>query len=1124
MKSVLKASTALAGLLAVMVPSQSLSAQDDDGSATLEEISVTGSYIRRKSQTDTASPIQVVGSEELRQAGVNTISDLTSQLTINAGAQNNPDAFTQNVSTGTSNINLRGLGVASTLVLLNGKRTVTSGAQTDGGVSFVDTASLIPPIAIGQVEILKDGAGPLYGSDAVAGVVNFKTRSDFEGFETTAEIRHITDSDQRDITIGALFGHQGERLNMMAAFNYMDRNNLSQRDRDLRSPEALAQQISISTQTGYPGTFLLPSAPIGNLTDTLAFLTLYDQVAPQFQNPLTQLGIPGFDTFANPTPGLPLPPELTALGITTNSAPAFFPFPAGVPDGMGGFLPGAVFTGSVAPDANAGQGLINIPAATAFALGLGDGTNAIAIGADGIADALQGTVYETVLGNPALLQGFAAGAGLPAGFPLAFDPAASPGNVAGAALPIFSDPSCGAVAAQFEDVIPLEQTFTNPLDGTTTQVGACGYDFNNQFDLVPAQERLQWYGEASYLLGDTTEAYVNFGYARNRALRGNSNFPITAPVPIAANNPFNTFRSDVLWLGRSAGGNFTTDPLNPNPSEHNSDTWRLEGGLKGDIGESGWYYDVSYIRAENDFELRASDGIRDRLFLALQGLGGPNCSGNTPGQNGCEFFNPFGTGLIADASERAPLLNADLTPILDGNGAPLTVGVRNSNELVDWLQGVVAIDIESTITVIDAVVTGDLFELPAGTVGAAFGFQYRDERLSYDYDGITNASNFLFVQGADDFNNSRDTFAFFGEVLVPVTEDLELSAALRFEDYGESIGSTVDPKFSILWNASETISLRGTYSQSFRAPSVFQQFGNQTSLAAVRDPRTGGQPFIAIRTTGQQDLNPETADTITAGITWQPNDNLTVDFGFFHIDFTNVIVQQNAELLAIDGLIAGNTAIVGTPAEAALDSQIQVIVDGNTGQLLSVRNRYENAAFIETNGFDFSVVNVWDTDFGAFNLGVSGTYINNYKLPGIDGSVINGAGVRNRLNFADPVPEFRANVQFGWAYEDHAAQFFMRHVGSFTDDDNSVYGVLPNGAPDFNNLIREVEVAAFTTFDFNYRFDMSELIGVSNAAVTIGALNIFNQRPPAVIGDGGFETRTHDPRGRVIYGGLSFGF
>ena len=93
------------------------------------------------------------------------------------GSQNNPDAFTQNFTTGTSNVNLRGLGVSSTLVLINGRRQTQSAVATDRGENFVDTSSLPPMIAFERIEVLKDGATALYGSEAVAGVVNFITRS-----------------------------------------------------------------------------------------------------------------------------------------------------------------------------------------------------------------------------------------------------------------------------------------------------------------------------------------------------------------------------------------------------------------------------------------------------------------------------------------------------------------------------------------------------------------------------------------------------------------------------------------------------------------------------------------------------------------------------------------------------------------------------------------------------------------------------------------------------------------------------------------------------------------------------------------------------------------------------------
>ena len=97
----------------------------------IDEIVVTGTYIRRQSQFDSPSPLLSVTREDFAAYGANKVSDFIDDLTINMGSQNNPDAFTQNFSTGTSNINLRGLGVSSTLVMINGRRQTQSAAAPD---------------------------------------------------------------------------------------------------------------------------------------------------------------------------------------------------------------------------------------------------------------------------------------------------------------------------------------------------------------------------------------------------------------------------------------------------------------------------------------------------------------------------------------------------------------------------------------------------------------------------------------------------------------------------------------------------------------------------------------------------------------------------------------------------------------------------------------------------------------------------------------------------------------------------------------------------------------------------------------------------------------------------------
>ena len=152
MRKTLAVKASAIALAAAIAAPHTAHAQSDD------VIVVTGSFIKKKNQADLPSPLATIGSGDIEDIGAQNIADITQTLTINTGAQNNPDAFTQNATTGTSNINLRGLGVGSTLVLLNGKRQVLSGSPTNDGINFVDTSSLVPLIAIDRVVILKDGA------------------------------------------------------------------------------------------------------------------------------------------------------------------------------------------------------------------------------------------------------------------------------------------------------------------------------------------------------------------------------------------------------------------------------------------------------------------------------------------------------------------------------------------------------------------------------------------------------------------------------------------------------------------------------------------------------------------------------------------------------------------------------------------------------------------------------------------------------------------------------------------------------------------------------------------------------------------------------------------------------
>ena len=218
----------------------------DEQDVVIEEVLITGSYLK-SSPKDGASPIVVVDRDNIDQMGAMSISDITRNISANSGSENVPDSFTSGATQGTSNVNLRGLGLGSTLILVNGRRNTLAAATANDGASFVDT-SMIPAIAVERVEVLKEGAASVYGSDAVAGVVNYITRENFVGTEIGTQYQSTTSDSQEDTQLSFLHGWANDNTNVVFAAQYMDRSSLSSADR----PELTDRAIS-----GLGNSFLL---------------------------------------------------------------------------------------------------------------------------------------------------------------------------------------------------------------------------------------------------------------------------------------------------------------------------------------------------------------------------------------------------------------------------------------------------------------------------------------------------------------------------------------------------------------------------------------------------------------------------------------------------------------------------------------------------------------------------------------------------------------------------------------------------------------------------------------------------------------------------------------------------
>ncbi len=847
----------------------------------VELIMVTGSFVRRSENFESPSPLAVLDAGDIDSIGAKSIADITQTLTINTGAENTPDAFTQNATAGTSNINLRGLGVASTLILLNNKRQVVNAQNNNGGVNFVDTSSLVPMIAIDRMEVVKDGASALYGSDAVAGVVNFITKTDYEGAQVSLDYQDGAHGDNKEYNLQGLWGAVGDDSSILAAISYTNRSPLFTRDRRISRP------VDDASSLGNPGSYFIGATP-----------------------------------FIDPT---------------------------------------------------------------------------------GCAE------YG---GLPTLL--------------------APPGTVPG-------------------------------LD-----VGLCRFDFGNGFSFVPDESRVTTYVKATKQLTENIEWTTEITSARNRAERGGSpSFPILTFPTVPANHPNNVFGQDVSYFGREVGNDANGNALPGDPANTESDTFRFMTMVQGELEDGFW--EVSYTAARNDFLFTGNDTLAQEFQNALRGFGGQGCDpiAGVAGEGACEYFNPFATQFTSSP---------------------------NSQNVIDSFTGRQSIDSESNLEVAEAFLSTELFEMDGGVAGIAVGVQYRYQDLFQDHDSQSNQDKFAFVIGNPDIGGEQDVVAVFGELALPVSDDIDIQIALRYEDYGGSIGDTIDPKLAVSWRATDDFSLRASVSTSFRAPSIFQRDGGGTGLNQVSDPITGGTFFAAVRSSGNEDLVPEESTAFNVGFSFEPVDDLSIEVDYWSFDFTNLITQESFQ------------AILN--AEPQNPDRVVRVGDPLNGPIIRINTTYVNANSLETSGLDLVANYKIDTDMGTFTPNLSATYILAYDLVDPQAGQIDGVGSRNYNNIGTSTPELKANFGLNWTHENYSANIFARHIDSYTDDQND---------------LREIE--SHLTWDAQLNIDLGGILETDAAYIlTFGGVNLTDQDPPQVYTNGGFDSKVHDPRGRQVYARLAIEF
>lgn len=431
-------------------------------------------------------------------------------------------------------------------------------------------------------------------------------------------------------------------------------------------------------------------------------------------------------------------------------------------------------------------------------------------------------------------------------------------------------------------------------------------------------------------------------------------------------------------------------------------------------------------------------------------------------------------------------------PFADGSATPASVLAAFTFEQ--------HFDSDSELTSFSAKADGVVFALPAGDMRAALGVETRRERFDIERSLIRSsgiATSPLLRPG------ERITDAAFVEILAPLTDGLALSASARHET-SDTFDATT-PKIGLTWELTSDLTVRGTWGLSFKAPQFQQTLGSSAGTLAVATPAqdplaTDGSTGVLILGGSNPDLEPEEAESWTAGFSYQPRQapGFVIDATYFDIDFANRIGQPGNILAAFRDPTGLETVFFRNPtieqinaAAASVDSlsgalplsDVEVIFDSRLSNLASLRVR----------GVDLSASYAFDNAFGDWTLTASASGLLQYDRMTAPGS----PPVDVLSTIFNPV-DWRARVGLGWRGKAFSANLAAIYVDSYED----------------NLSATPREIDAWLTYDARLGWSFDD----NRAAISLSVQNLFDEDPPFAnnpIGYG-FDSTNASPVGRFI--------
>jgi len=593
--------------------------------------------------------------------------------------------------------------------------------------------------------------------------------------------------------------------------------------------------------------------------------------------------------------------------------------------------------------------------------------------------------------------------------------------------------------------------------------GLCRYNPLVEQEIQPQIERLNLFTRGTLQLTDTLTAYGEFGFfntktnangttgANNDGGVYNPNDPtnpliVHGPMVMPGTHPDNPLGVDSQFLYRP-------NELGGRDQSTDNKVYRLVAGLQGSNWGWDWDTGVSYIKSE----LKNTNTGFIRWDVMQDAITNGTYSVLNPGSND-------------------PALMAAISPALTNKPT-------------------------SSIKSIDFKASRELMQLEGGSLGLALGAEMRWEDAETPPVPFTQTAEIVGL-GYSAFKADRRVNALFGEIVAPVTKWLELSGALRYDDYSD-FGGTTNPKLGFKLTPIDSLAFRGTYAEAFRAPGPAE---------------TGGSSFgfttYGILSQGSPNIKPETAKSYTLGMIVEPATNFSATLDYWKVDRKNEIVQADP------AAIIGNNPVTGGPTDlqpvpgAQPNSFLYYDADGN---LASVTGFYRNAARTKTDGVDLELrYRASLGEAGRLTSQLNWSHTNKYERIDPDGNKFSYEGTHGPLvqSAGGGSPKDRATMSVTWDRGAWAITGGLNYVGkikmvdhvgetSTSDGDGTMHngntGVVYEDAGQYNcgvfhpngNTFNGCELGSYTTFDLFARWSP-----MKNLDINFSVQNLFDKQAP----------------------------